>query len=47
MIRVTDEIFGPCSYYGECARACPAKVPLAAVAAVNHERMLAGLRRKL
>ena len=47
MIRVTDVIFGPCSYHGECARACPAKVPLAAVAAVNHERMLAGLRRKL
>lgn len=42
-----EELFGPCSHYGECARACPAGIPLTAVAVVNHERLLAGLRRKL
>ncbi|MCW5952735.1 MAG: succinate dehydrogenase/fumarate reductase iron-sulfur subunit [Propionibacteriaceae bacterium] len=42
-----EELFGPCSHYGECARACPANIPLTAVAVVNHERLLAGLRRKL
>jgi succinate dehydrogenase / fumarate reductase iron-sulfur subunit len=42
-----EEFFGPCSHYGECARACPAAIPLTAVAAVNHERLLAGLRRRI
>lgn len=42
-----DELFGPCSHYGECARACPASIPLTAVAVVNHERLLAGFRRRL
>ena len=30
-----EELFGPCSNYGECARACPAGIPLTAVAVVN------------
>ncbi len=42
-----EELFGPCSNYGECARVCPAGIPLTAVAAVNHERLLAGLTRRL
>lgn len=42
-----EELFGPCSNYGECARACPANIPLTAVAVVNHERLLAGSRRRL
>ena len=42
-----DELFGPCSLYGECEQACPAGIPLTAIAAVNHERFLAGARRRL
>ena len=42
-----EELFGPCSNYGECARACPAGIPLTAIAVVNHERLLAGLHRRL
>lgn len=42
-----EELFGPCSNYGECARVCPAGIPLTAVAVVNHERLLAGVRRRL
>lgn len=47
MVAEMDLLFGPCSYFGECARACPAEIPLSAVAAVNHERMHAGFARKL
>ena len=47
MIAEADELFGPCSLYGECAQACPAGIPLTAIAAVNHERFLAGMRRRL
>lgn len=47
---MTDELedrFGPCSHFGECATVCPAGIPLTAVAVVNHERLRAGLRRKI
>lgn len=37
------EMFGPCSQYGECARVCPANIPLRAVALVNRERWGAAL----
>ncbi len=47
MVAVADELFGPCSSYGECALACPAGVPLTAIAAVNHERLRASLKRRL
>lgn len=47
MVEEADELFGPCSLYGECARACPAGIPLSAISAVNHERFIAGSRRKL
>lgn len=47
VVNELEELFGPCSHYGECARTCPANIPLTAVAAVNHERLLAGLRRRL
>ncbi len=47
VVAELEELFGPCSHYGECARACPAGIPLTAVAVVNHERLLAGLRRRL
>lgn len=47
VIDLLEELFGPCSHYGECARACPAGIPLTAVAVVNHERLLAGLRRRI
>ncbi|SPT53226.1 Fumarate reductase iron-sulfur subunit [Actinomyces bovis] len=40
--RVLDEAFGPCSVYGECVPACPAGIPLTAVAAVNREVLRAG-----
>ncbi|WP_311591158.1 succinate dehydrogenase/fumarate reductase iron-sulfur subunit [Trueperella bernardiae] len=47
MIAVADRNFGPCSNYGECAAVCPANVPLAAVAAVNKERLRASFMRRL
>ena len=47
MVAVADSLFGPCSNYGECALACPAGIPLTAIAAVNKERMRSGLKRKL
>ena len=47
MVAEMDELFGPCSLYGECEQACPAGIPLTAIAAVNHERFLAGARRRL
>ena len=47
MVAEADELFGPCSLYGECAKACPAGIELTAIAAVNHERFMAGARRRL
>lgn len=44
MARALDEDFGPCSVYGECVPACPAGIPLEAVAAVNREVLRAGVR---
>ncbi|MDO5049749.1 MAG: succinate dehydrogenase/fumarate reductase iron-sulfur subunit [Actinomycetaceae bacterium] len=38
MVAVLDANFGPCSLYGECAKVCPADIPLAAVAAVMRDR---------
>lgn len=45
MVRGMEE-FGPCSTYGECAEVCPAGIPLAAVAAVNREKLRSLLRGK-
>mgnify|MGYP002737480319 FL=1 len=45
MVRQTDRDFGPCSLYGECARVCPAGVPLRATGMVNRERLRAVFRR--
>lgn len=42
MAQALDESFGPCSVYGECVPACPAGIPLSAVAAVNREVLRAG-----
>lgn len=42
--EVLDERFGPCSAYGECAQACPAGIPLSAVAVVARERLRARRR---
>lgn len=36
-----DDDFGPCSTHGECEPACPADIPLVAVAHVNRERLRA------
>lgn len=47
MVTELEDLFGPCSLYGECERACPAGIPLTAIAAVSHERFLAGIRRQL
>lgn len=47
MVHAADELFGPCSSYGECALACPAGIPLSAIAAVNHERLRAVTRISL
>ncbi|MDR1151992.1 MAG: succinate dehydrogenase/fumarate reductase iron-sulfur subunit [Bifidobacteriaceae bacterium] len=46
MIAQMEHEFGPCSQIGECALACPAGVPLSAIATVNAERLRALLRRK-
>ena len=43
MARVLDEAFGPCSVYGECVPACPAGIPLEAIARVNREVLRTGL----
>ena len=32
-----DAEFGHCTLFGECARVCPAEIPITAVAALNHE----------
>lgn len=47
MVAQADEVFGPCSNYGECATVCPAGIPLSAIGAVNKERIRAGLARRL
>lgn len=39
VLDALESHFGPCSSYGECAVACPAGIPLAAVAAVHRERL--------
>ncbi len=41
-----DADFGPCSTYGECARVCPADIPLTAIAAVPKETLRARWRRR-
>jgi succinate dehydrogenase / fumarate reductase iron-sulfur subunit len=40
-----DAEFGPCTLFGECARVCPAEIPITAVAALNHERLRAWAKR--
>ena len=44
MLDVLEDEFGPCSTYGECATVCPARIDLAAVAAVHRERVRAAVR---
>ena len=44
MTRELDELFGPCSEYGECVPACPAGIPIEAIALLNREVLRAGLR---
>jgi succinate dehydrogenase / fumarate reductase iron-sulfur subunit len=44
MVNQMEHEFGPCSQIGECALACPAEVPLAAIAVVNRERLRAMFR---
>lgn len=38
MAAALDELFGHCSGYGECAKVCPAGIPLGVVGAVGRER---------
>jgi succinate dehydrogenase / fumarate reductase iron-sulfur subunit len=45
MITQMQHEFGPCSQIGECALACPAEIPLVAIAAVNRERLRAGFKK--
>jgi succinate dehydrogenase / fumarate reductase iron-sulfur subunit len=46
MIAQMEHEFGPCSQIGECALACPAAIPLSAIAALNRERLRAMFRHK-
>lgn len=46
MLSEMEQDFGPCSLYGECARVCPAQIPLTAIAAVNKEGLRSFLRQK-
>jgi succinate dehydrogenase / fumarate reductase iron-sulfur subunit len=46
MVDQMEHEFGPCSQIGECALACPANVPLSAIATVNKERLRALFRAK-
>lgn len=47
LVEEAELLFGPCSNYGECAQVCPARIPLAAVAAVNKERLRAACARRV
>lgn len=38
MAASVDEFFGSCSGYGECAKVCPAGIPLGVVGALSRER---------
>lgn len=38
MALTLDEFFGSCSGYGECAKVCPAGIPLGVVGALSRER---------
>jgi len=40
-----DAEFGHCTLFGECARVCPAEIPITAVAALNHERLRGWAKR--
>lgn len=40
-----DTEFGHCTLFGECARVCPAEIPITAVAALNHERLRSWAKR--
>ena len=44
MVEATEAEFGGCTLYGECARVCPAGIPLEAVAVVNREMLRAAWR---
>jgi succinate dehydrogenase / fumarate reductase, iron-sulfur subunit len=44
MVDVMEREFGPCSLYGECARVCPAGIPLEAIAGLNREKLRQLLR---
>lgn len=46
MLEEMEQDFGPCSMYGECAKVCPAGIPLTAIAAVNKERLRSFFRGK-
>ncbi len=46
MLSEMEQDFGPCSLYGECARVCPAHIPLTAIAAVNKEGLRSFFRQK-
>lgn len=46
MLAEMEQDFGPCSMYGECAKVCPAGIPLTAIAAVNKEALRSVFRRK-
>lgn len=43
--RAAEEEFGSCGLYGECARVCPAGIPLRATGVVNRERLRAVFKR--
>lgn len=45
MVHEADREFGPCSLYGECARVCPAGIPLRATGMVGRERLRSVFRR--
>jgi len=46
IVAQLDAEFGPCSSHGECVDACPASIPLTAVATVNREHLRALFRRR-
>jgi succinate dehydrogenase / fumarate reductase iron-sulfur subunit len=47
MVAQMEHEFGPCSQIGECELACPASVPLVAIAMINKERLRAMFRSKV
>ncbi|MGH9343823.1 MAG: succinate dehydrogenase/fumarate reductase iron-sulfur subunit, partial [Terriglobia bacterium] len=44
--QMNAELFGSCTNIGECTGACPKEIPLAVIANMNRDYLLASLKRR-